>query len=130
MMKSVFIGLFLICATVFIAKSTVFAASAEENYKFYCVQCHGKDGTGTGPNAKPSTFGLDLPEMSVTPINHASKDDMSKLSDTDIIGAITDGGISVNKAALMPPWGKTLTEAEIKDMLGHLRMLCKCKGPS
>ena len=130
MMKSVFIGLFLICATVFIAKSTVFAASAEENYKFYCVQCHGKDGTGTGPNAKPDTFGLDLPEMSVTPRNHASKEDMSKLSDTDIINAITGGGISVNKAALMPPWGKTLSEQEIKEMVGHLRMLCKCKGPS
>lgn len=130
MKKSVFIGLFLICATAFIAKGTVFAASSEEIYQFYCVQCHGKDGKGTGPNANPKPFGIDLPEMSVTPRNHASPEDMGKLSDTDIINAITGGGISVNKAALMPPWGKTLSEQEIKEMVGHLRKLCNCKGPS
>jgi len=27
----------------------------------------------------------------------------------------------------MPPWGDTFTDNEIKDLVKHLRKLCKCK---
>ncbi|MBI3752693.1 MAG: hypothetical protein HY266_01445, partial [Deltaproteobacteria bacterium] len=47
---------------------------------------------------------------------------------TDIENAISGGGASVSKSTIMPPWGKTLTDAEIKDLTAYLRKLCKCKG--
>ncbi|MBI3754251.1 MAG: cytochrome c, partial [Deltaproteobacteria bacterium] len=126
--KILFIAIFLICITAFIGKETAFAVTAEENYKFYCAQCHGMDGKGEGANAKPKAVGIDLPEMSVTPRNHTSPEDMNKLTDTDIENAISGGGASVSKSTIMPPWGKTLTDAEIKDLTAYLRKLCKCKG--
>ncbi|MBI3397829.1 MAG: cytochrome c, partial [Deltaproteobacteria bacterium] len=109
-------------------KGTAFAVSAEENYKFYCAQCHGMDGKGEGANAKPKAFGIDLPEMSVTPRNHTSPEDMNKLTNTDIENAISGGGAAVSKSTIMPPFGKTLTGAEVKDLVAYLRKLCKCKG--
>ena len=126
--KILFITIFSICISAFIGKGAAFAASAEENYKFYCAQCHGLDGKGEGVNAKPKTVGLELPDMSVTPRNHTSPEDMNELTDTVIEKAIKRGGAAVRKSTLMPPFGKTLTENEIKDLTAYLRKLCKCKG--
>lgn len=129
MIRKIFlIAVFLIGMIAFTGKGAAFAASAEENYKFYCTQCHGSDGKGEGANSKPKVVGIDLPEMSVTPRNHTNPDDMNKLTDTDIESAISGGGAAVSKSTIMPPWGKTLTEAEIKDLTAYLRKLCKCKG--
>lgn len=129
MINKIFLtAFFLICTLLFIEKGNVFAVSAEDNYKWYCAQCHGMDGKGEGANAKPKAFGIDLPEMSVTPRNHTSPEDMNKLTDTDIENAINGGGAAVSKSTIMPPFGKTLTDAEIKDLTAYLRKLCKCKG--
>lgn len=95
-----------------------FAATADENYKFYCVQCHGPQGKGDGINVTK--------DMAVTPRNHSSAEDMSKLSDADITNAITDGGPANSKSPLMPPFGKTMTADEIKDMVSYLRKMCNC----
>ncbi|HEB79460.1 MAG TPA: cytochrome c [Rhodospirillales bacterium] len=101
------------------------AAKAEETetlYKFYCAQCHGFDGNGDGPNVSQ-----DFP---VTPRNFNKGDVMGKLSDADLVNVIKEGGPSVSKSPMMPPWGKTLTDAEIAGLVKKLRVLCKCKGPS
>ena len=104
------------------------AANAKENYQWYCSQCHGSDGKGAGVNAKPSTLGLNLPEMSVAPRNHTSAKDMETLSDNDLFQAIKGGGVAVSKSSLMPPFGKTMSESDMKDLVKYLRELCKCKG--
>ncbi len=31
------------------------------------------------------------------------------------------------KSPLMPPWGATLTDEEIKALVGYLRELCNCE---
>ncbi|MBE7414561.1 MAG: c-type cytochrome [Deltaproteobacteria bacterium] len=61
-----------------------YAATAEENYRFHCAQCHGLEGKGNGINATR--------EMPVSPRDHTSALEMGKLTDADIINAITDGG--------------------------------------
>lgn len=96
------------------------AATAEENYRFYCSQCHGLDGKGDGPNATKS--------QPVSPRDHTSAPEMNKLTDEDIINAITDGGPATSKSSLMPPFGKTLSKQEIVALKDYLRKLCKCKG--
>ncbi len=97
------------------------AASAEENYQLYCVQCHGTLGTGQGIN---ETSG----GLAVSPRDHTNAKEMSKLSDEDIRLAIANGGDAVSKSELMPPWGKTLSEGEIDELVVYLRKLCKCEG--
>ncbi len=96
------------------------AATASGNYRFYCAQCHGLTGHGDGPNATKN--------QPVDPRNHTSAYEMSKLTDEDIGYVIKDGGVATSKSTLMPPFGKTLTEKEIADLVLHIRKLCNCKA--
>ncbi len=98
------------------------AASARENYEFYCAQCHGLDGRGDGPNATDS--------QPVDPRNHRSAYEMSKLTDSEIMDVIREGGSATSKSTLMPPFGKTLTEREIRELKDYLRRLCRCGAHS
>jgi cytochrome c oxidase cbb3-type subunit 3 len=97
------------------------AGSAEENYRLYCVQCHGTQANGGGIN---NTAG----GLAVSPRNHTNAEEMSKLSNEDLRLAITDGGDAVSKSELMPPWSGVLTNQEIDEMVVFLRALCKCQG--
>jgi cytochrome c oxidase cbb3-type subunit 3 len=94
-------------------------ATVEENYRLYCVQCHGTAGTGQGIN---QTAG----GLAVSARDHTSAAQMSKLTDNEIRLAITKGGDAVQKSELMPPWGEVLTPQEIDELVVHLRKLCKC----
>jgi len=51
---------------------------------------------------------------------------MKKLTDSDIIDVIREGGSATSKSTLMPPFGKTLTEDEIRALKDYLRKLCGC----
>jgi cytochrome c oxidase cbb3-type subunit 3 len=92
--------------------------AAADNYKAYCVQCHGMAGNGKGVNIR---------DMSVMPRDHTDAKAMSGRSDETLFKVIKEGGPSIDKSILMPPWDETLGEEEIKDLVQHLRMLCKCK---
>lgn len=96
------------------------AAGAEENYKTYCVQCHGMQGKGNGVNVR---------DMAVQPRDHTDPVAMNGLSDARIFQAIKEGGPAVTKSVLMPAWGSVLTDAEINDLVAYLRVLCGCTGP-
>ncbi|OGP95103.1 MAG: hypothetical protein A2V53_00500 [Deltaproteobacteria bacterium RBG_19FT_COMBO_56_10] len=100
--------------------STASGETVEDLYRFHCAQCHGLKGMGDGPNATR--------EMPVSPRDHTSAVEMNKLTDADIINAITDGGPATRKSSLMPPYGKTLSKAEISSLKDYLRKLCNCKG--
>lgn len=107
----------LILLAAFSAQTQAKEAPAD-NYKAYCVQCHGSDGTGKGVNVR---------DMTVVPRDHTDAKAMSGRSDETLFKAIKEGGPSIEKSILMPPWGATLSDEEIKDLVQHLRMLCKCK---
>ena len=96
------------------------AAEDEQVFKFYCAQCHGLDGDGKGPNVTK-----DFP---VSPRNFTSAAEMNKLSDADIRNVILDGGPSLSKSPMMPPWSKTLSEEDVDALIQHLRKLCQCEG--
>ncbi len=96
------------------------AAEVEQVFRFYCAQCHGVGGKGDGPNVTE-----DFP---VSPRNFTNAAEMNKLSDADIKNVILDGGPAMSKSPMMPPWSKTLTEAEVDELIKHLRGLCGCKG--
>ena len=91
--------------------------TAADNYRTYCTQCHGRDANGKGINIR---------DMSVQPRDHTDAKSMSGRSDDTIFKVIKEGGPSIDKSVLMPPWGDTFTDDEIHDLVAHLRMLCKC----
>lgn len=92
--------------------------SAADNYKTYCVQCHGMEGNGKGVNIR---------DMSVQPRDHTDAKAMSGRTDEQLFKVIKEGGPAIDKSVLMPSWSSTLSDDEIKDMVQHLRLLCKCK---
>ena len=93
------------------------AASAEENFKWYCVQCHGTEGKGDGINS--------VEDLPVGPMNLSKAKNMKKFKNEDIVKTITMGGPANSLESLMPPWGNTLTKAEIKALVNFVRTLCK-----
>ncbi len=104
-----------------IGATPAFATEGEVLFQFYCAQCHGLTGRGDGPNVTK-----DFP---VSPRNFTDTAEMSKLSDADLLNVIMDGGPSISKSPMMPPWGKTISEDDVKLMIVHLRGLCACEGP-
>jgi len=94
------------------------AADAKQVFDFYCAQCHGTAGDGKGVNVTK--------DFSTDPRNFTVTADMEKRSDDDIKTVIRDGGPAISKSPLMPPWGATLSAAEVDGLLAHIRKLCKC----
>ncbi|MDP6564619.1 MAG: cytochrome c [Alphaproteobacteria bacterium] len=119
MLKKTMIAAALIGAA-FATAAPAEAEDAEVMYKFYCAQCHGLTGKGDGPNVTK-----DFP---VSPRNFTSAAEMNKLTDADMKNVVMDGGPAASKSPMMPPWSKTLTDAEVDALVGHLRKLCQCKG--
>ena len=94
------------------------AADTKQVFDFYCAQCHGTEGNGKGVNVTK--------DFATDPRNFTNKEDMEKRSDEDIKGVIKDGGPSISKSPLMPPWGATLSAAEVDGLLAYIRKFCKC----
>lgn len=107
---------------VLIALLATYSAAADtaQVYRFYCAQCHGVEGKGDGVNVTE--------DFATDPRDFTNKAEMEKLSDADIKNVILDGGPSISKSSLMPPWSETLTEPEVEGLVRHLRGLCDCQG--
>jgi mono/diheme cytochrome c family protein len=101
------------------AGGTAHAADSKQVFEFYCAQCHGVDGKGRGINVTK--------DFATDPRNLTDGSEMEKRSDDDLRGVIKDGGPSISKSPLMPPWGSTLSAAEVEGLVTHIRKLCDCK---
>src|SRR5262245_37266882 len=91
-----------LCAVTLSPSLIAQAADAEQGKKLYgqfCASCHGQSGKGDGAAAAA---------LNPKPRDHTDKEYMSKLSDEDIFKVIKNGGASVGKSPLMPPWGASL----------------------
>jgi mono/diheme cytochrome c family protein len=83
-------------------------------FQHYCQTCHGETGAGDGFNA----FNLDpRPRDLSDPAFHKKK------SDADLADAVRRGGAGVGLSSLMPPWGRTLSQAEVDQVVQYLRSL-------
>lgn len=87
-------------------------ARGAEQYEIFCVTCHGERGCGGGPGAA----GLD-PQ----PAKHCDGNYMNALSDEHLFTVIQKGGPAVGKSPLMAPWGGTLSDEQIWDIVAYLR---------
>ncbi len=92
-------------------------AEGKKLYGQFCASCHGESGKGDGPASAA---------LNPKPRNHTDKEYMSKLSDEDMMKVIKEGGPSVGKSPIMPPWGAALKDDQVKDVIAYIRTLC-CK---
>jgi mono/diheme cytochrome c family protein len=85
-------------------------------YQHYCQTCHGETGAGDGFNA----FNLDPHPRDISDPAFQTKKTNAELAD-----AIQRGGSGVGLSSLMPPWGRTLSRAEIDQTILYIRSLQK-----
>ena len=88
-------------------------------YRHYCMTCHGEGGAGDGFNA----FNLDP-----HPRDYSDPAFQKKKTDAELADAIRRGGAGVGLSALMPPWGRTLTDAQINQVVLYIRTLERKPG--
>lgn len=93
--------------------------SAQENFRWYCIQCHGPKGDGKGVN--------NTRKLPVNPRNLTDGRDMAQFSDEDMVRTITHGGGASDLSPIMPPWGNVFTKQEIRDLVALIRKMCNCR---
>lgn len=85
-------------------------------YQHYCQTCHGETGAGDGFNA----FNVDPhPRDLSDPVFQKAK------TDADLKDAVQRGGVGVGLSPLMPPYGKTLSAAQVDEVVLYLRTFKK-----
>lgn len=90
------------------------AKAGKEKYDTLCFVCHGTSGKGDGVAA------AGLP---VKPRNHTNGDYMNAQSNQRLFDVIKKGGPAVGLDKNMPPWGGSLSDQEIKNIIAYIRSL-------
>jgi mono/diheme cytochrome c family protein len=118
-MKSVLstLALALVAGTLLIGvASGADVAKGKAAYNQYCASCHGATGKGDGPAAAA---------LNPKPRDLSDKAYARSLKDEYLFQVTKDGGPAVKKSPLMPGWGKSLKDDQIKDVVAYLRSLAK-----
>ena len=81
-----------------------------------CIWCHA-DATQAGPSNRSN--------LTPTPPLFTDGETFNSLSDDFMQNTITLGGSAMGKSAIMPPWGQTLTQDEIRAVLAYARAVAQ-----
>lgn len=92
------------------------AAKGKEIYAANCSSCHGDTGKGDGPAGAA---------LDPKPRDLSDKAGMAKVTDQQMTDVIKKGGPAVGKSALMAPFGDSLKDDEIADVVAFIRSLAK-----
>ena len=88
------------------------ATAVQRAYLSRCATCHGANGRGSWR----ATIYF------IRPGDLTDRDAMSRLSDDYLFGLTKNGGATIGKPG-MPAFGYHLTDAEIRALIAHVRML-------
>jgi len=81
----------------------------------YCARCHNPEST------PQQVSNYDNLEVKLHPF--AEGDTLNKMSDAELTAIISHGGPALNKSALMPPYGYTLSKTEIEALIAYIRLI-------
>ncbi len=81
----------------------------------YCARCH-------NPESTPKRVS-NYDNLEVKPHAFTEGDTLNKMTDADLTAIISHGGPALNKSALMPPYGYTLSKTEIQALIAYIRLV-------
>ena len=81
----------------------------------YCARCHNPESSAE----RVSNYD----NLEVKPHPFTEGDTLNKMSDADLTAIISHGGPALNKSALMPPYGYTLSKTEIEALIAYIRLI-------
>jgi mono/diheme cytochrome c family protein len=90
------------------------AEAGQADYALYCASCHGARGEGDGPIAQT---------LDPKPSKHSDGKVMNALTDDYLVKVIGEGGQAVGKSSMMAPWGGTLSDEQIRNVVAFIRSL-------
>jgi mono/diheme cytochrome c family protein len=79
----------------------------------YCDRCHNPESTVE----RVSNYD----NLEIKPHPFTEGNTLNNMSDGDLTAIITHGGPALNKSALMPPWGNTLSKSDIQALISYIR---------
>ena len=79
----------------------------------YCNRCH-------DPESSPERVS-NYDNLAVKPHPFTEGDTLNKMSDADLTSIIVHGGPALNRSALMPPYGDTLSAADVRALIAYTR---------
>lgn len=88
--------------------------AGQQQYTVFCSSCHGAGGNGDGPAAVA---------LNPKPARHTDGTYMNPLSNEHVFKVIDLGGPAVGKSPLMAPWGGTLGDQQIWNLVAFVRSL-------
>ena len=89
------------------------AMLGEQINQIHCVRCHDSEST---PERVSNHDNLE-----VAPHGFTEGAILNSMSDASLVAIIAHGGSALHKSAAMPPYGDTLTKAEIDALVAYLR---------
>ncbi len=81
----------------------------------YCERCHNPESTAE----RVSNFD----NLEIKPHPFTDGDTLNKISDADLTAIISHGGPALNRSALMPAWGNTLSKSDIQALTSYIRAI-------
>jgi mono/diheme cytochrome c family protein len=81
----------------------------------FCARCHNPESSAE----RVSNYD----NLEVKPHAFTEGDTLNKMSDADLTAIISHGGPALNKSPLMPPYGYTLSKAEIDALIAYIRVI-------
>jgi len=81
----------------------------------YCSRCHSSEST----TERVSNYD----NLATKPHAFTDGETLNKMSDADLMSVIAHGGPSLNKSALMPPYGATLSKPELQALIAYIRLI-------
>jgi len=79
----------------------------------YCERCHNPESTAE----RVSNYD----NLEIKPHPFTEGETLNNMSDADLAAIITHGGPALNKSALMPAWGNTLSKSDIQALISYIR---------
>jgi mono/diheme cytochrome c family protein len=88
----------------------------------YCERCHNPESTVE----RVSNYD----NLEIKPHPFTEGDTLNKMSDADLNAIIVHGGPALNKSALMPAWGNTLSKSDIQALIAYIRAISDPPSPA
>ena len=79
----------------------------------YCERCHNPESTVE----RVSNYD----NLEIKPHPFTEGDTLNRISDADLAAIISHGGTALNKSALMPAWGNTLSKSDVQALISYIR---------
>ena len=79
----------------------------------YCNRCHDPESSAERVSNHDN--------LAVKPHAFTEGEPLNKMSDADLTSIVLHGGPALNRSALMPPYGNTLTAADVRALIAYTR---------